>query len=90
MRNREYIRGWRQITAIYWSLMCLFTGNWRGCLRELFIITGFARYYKIDFAPSFWKSYKETLNLTNGEFEKQKSALIEEFGEYEKDKDKTD
>ncbi len=89
MRNREYIRGWRQITAIYWALACLFTGNWRGCWRELHIISGFARYYKIEFTPSFWESYKKTLNLTDEELGKQKAALIEEFGEYEEDEDKS-
>lgn len=57
----EYIRGWRQLKAIPYFIECLladhpFQSKLLCAKRELQIFFGFAKPYKVVFAPSFWKS----------------------------------
>ena len=78
---RPYIRGWRQVTAVYYALWSLFTGNWAGLKRELHIITGFAKLYSIRFAPSFWESAKDNLGWTDDEIQAFKDDARQHFGE---------
>ncbi len=56
----EYIRGWRQVEALWIFVKCLFTRNWRCARRELEIMSGFAKPYAVRFAPSFWASCRES------------------------------
>lgn len=58
-----YIRGKRQLLALYYFWECLwrFWGGYtpiRCAKRELEIFLGFAKPYNIIFAPSFWESYR--------------------------------
>ena len=77
----EYIRGWRQVTAIFYLFQCLFGGNWLGAKRELEIISGFAKPYKIQFAPSFWESYQQLFNLSAEEMVLVKEECTKRFGD---------
>ena len=79
MRSK-YIRGWRQITAILYLFRCLFKGNWLCVKRELKIISGFAKPYKVQFAPSFWESFQRTLNLSTEEMARVKEEYAKQFG----------
>lgn len=81
MEKRDYIRGWRQITALYYAFWCLFTGNWLGLKRELHIMTGFARPYGVRFAPSFWDSAKKNLGLSDERVQQWKEEVAREYGE---------
>ena len=55
----KYIRGWRQLKAIPIFFKCLFTGNFPCAKREIEIMTGFAKPYKVLFHPMFWDSLRE-------------------------------
>ena len=55
----EYIRGWRQLKAIWIFFECLFKGNWKCAKREIHILTGFAKPYSVRFHPLFWESCRE-------------------------------
>lgn len=76
----EYIRGWRQITAIFYLFQCLFRGNWLCVKRELEIISGFAKPYEIRFAPSFWESYQKLFNLSAEELAQVMEKYAKDFG----------
>ena len=56
----EYIRGWRQVEALWIFVKCLFMRNWRCARREIEIMSGFAKPYAVSFAPSFWDSCRES------------------------------
>lgn len=55
----KYIRGWRQVKAIWYFFKCLFKGNIPCARRELEIIGGSAKPYKIYFHPMFWESCRK-------------------------------
>jgi hypothetical protein len=56
----EYIRGWRQLTAVYYLIRhCLLRKNWACARRELEIMSGFAKPYRVVFSSKFKESYKE-------------------------------
>ena len=63
----KYIRGRRQVAAIYIAVWSLCTFNWASFKREVHIITGFARPYKIIFCDEFWDDLGDM--WTNGEVE---------------------
>ena len=77
----KYIRGRRQIIAIYYAFWALFTGNWLSLKRELFIITGFAKPYGIRFAPSFWESMQKNYGFSKEEAEQFKEEAKRKFGQ---------
>jgi len=81
IKQEIYIRGWRQLTAVYFALWCLFTGNWAGFGREIHIIAGFAKPYRIHFAPSFWENAKKNLDWSNEEIQEFKDYAKRTFGE---------
>ena len=76
----EYVRGWRQITAVYYALWCLFKGEWLGLKRELHIMTGFAKPYGVRIAPSFWEACKENLGMSDKEVQEFKDEIAQKYG----------
>jgi len=73
----EYIRGWRQLKAIFYLFLCLFQRNLLCAKRELEIMTGFAKPYKIYFAPTFWESFRK-LGATDEDIEELKRKFDRE------------
>ena len=61
MKDDEYIMGWRQLKAIFYFFECLFRldlslkDKFSCAKRELEIISGFAKPYKLFFHPDFWE-----------------------------------
>jgi len=55
----NYIRGWRQVKAIFYFWECFFKRNIPCVRRELEIIGGYAEPYKIFFHPDFWVSCRK-------------------------------
>ena len=83
--ERKYIRGIRQIQAIYYLVWCLIQRNWACVKRELHIMTGFAKPYSMVFTPRFWENWKDTFGLSQEELEKDKVRLMGHFGAVDKE-----
>lgn len=64
--KEKYIRGKRRVFAILYFLESILRGNWLSAKRELEIIKGHAKPYKIVFAESAKDSFKE-LGFSEGE-----------------------
>jgi hypothetical protein len=52
----EPIKGWRQVKAIWYFFECLFRGNIPCAKREIEIMSGRAKTYRVFFHPDFWES----------------------------------